>query len=119
MEGEAGDLSARPADGLPLSIYPDLASRSARCILNEGDTMTICYAKQSWHVAGHSKLMNGQNGSGPRGHGVSHEVRFDIESGWVDIDKNWCRTTTPYTVRRRNEGVTCCNHLISWSGTRR
>ena len=61
---------ARPADGLPLSVYPDLAARSARRILNEGDAMTICYARADWQVAWHAKLMNRQNGSGARGYGL-------------------------------------------------
>ena len=103
MEGEAGNSSVGLANRLPFSIEPDLASRGASGIFDQGNVMTTCHRHKRMQVARHSHLVNCENGARAIGYGFVHMLRIEIVGRRIDVHENRSCTTIPNGVGRRDE----------------
>ena len=88
---------------LPCSIEPDLASRGAGGVFDQGNVMATCHRHKGMQVARHSHLVNCENGASTIGYSFVHMLRIKIVSRRIDVHENRGCTTVPNGVGRRDE----------------
>ena len=64
--------------GSHCTIDPDLASRGASGIFDQGKVMATCHRHERMQVARHSHLVNCENGTSATGYSFVHMLRIKI-----------------------------------------
>src|ERR1039458_5220994 len=114
MERETGDVAVRLANFLPVAVPKDLTSDGTGGILDQRKVMPTRQRQQCAEVAGHSDLVDAEDGFRPRCDSRLYECGDHIEGPRIDVHKHRNGPAIPHAVGSRNIGVADRDHVITW-----
>src|SRR5438093_952063 len=105
MHGETRDRRVRATYPLPSALPIDLASNGAGGVFYDRKVVFAGETDDCVQIAWHAKLVDAEDRACLRVDHPLDQRGVDVESFWLDIDKNRNRITVTHAVGRRDVGV--------------
>ena len=113
MKRETGDISMWLTDLFPLALPIDFTADCAGRIFNDWQRITLTDINNRREIAGHSHLVDTQDGLGAIRDCSFDQRRIDIESLWLDVHKYRSGTAIPYAAGGSYERMADGNDFVA------